>query len=313
MLNPPIYIDGMLGMGDTIYQRAFVKQLPAGTFIKTAWPELYEDLPVKAVRSDTALRTQRKNEFRSSAKFYPPPSPRQTKRIFYGPDDLRRGSIFDAMRRQFGVTPAVLDLPSFGPAQFTHQKPIAVIRPATVRSEWRSDSRNPDPDYLLRASRILRKHFCVISVADLQDGEEWLVGEEPEADLKMHAGELNIKELMRLVEHAAVVVTPVGWALPAAIAYKTPVYVVAGGRGGHNAPEIVTDPAMDLSRVGWAIPDNYCRCEAWDHHCEKRISNFDSKFEAWLNEVVLSGTEQRAGIPPGAGYRSLSGSGVTPI
>lgn len=85
---------------------------------------------------------------------------------------------------------------------------------------------------------------------------------------------------MRTVEHAAVVITPVGWALPAAIAYKTPVYVVAGGRGGHNAPEIVTDPAMDLSRVGWAIPDNYCRCEAWDHHCDKRISNFDSKFEA---------------------------------
>lgn len=183
MLNPPIYIDGMLGMGDTIYQRAFVKQLPAGTFIKTAWPELYEDLSVKAVRSDTTLRTQRKNEFRSSAKFYPTPSPRQTKRIFYGPDDLRRGSIFDAMRRQFGVMPAALDLPSFGPAQFTHQKPIAVIRPATVRSEWRSDSRNPDPDYLLRASRILRKHFCVISVADLQDGEEWLVGEEPEPEL----------------------------------------------------------------------------------------------------------------------------------
>ncbi len=112
MLNPPIYIDGMLGMGDTIYQRAFVKKLPAGTFIKTAWPELYEDLPVKAVRSDTTLRTQRKNEFRSSTKFYPPPSPRQTKRIFYGPDDLRRGSIFDAMCRQFGVTPAALDLPS---------------------------------------------------------------------------------------------------------------------------------------------------------------------------------------------------------
>ena len=84
MLNPPIYIDGMLGMGDTIYQRAFVKQLPAGTFIKTAWPEFYEDLPVKAVRSDTALRTQRKNEFRSSAKFYPPPSPRQ-QRLIYRP------------------------------------------------------------------------------------------------------------------------------------------------------------------------------------------------------------------------------------
>jgi hypothetical protein len=308
MLTPPIFIDGMLGMGDTIYQRAFVKQLPAGSYIKTSWPELYEDLPVKPVRSDTTLRTQRKNENQSVATFYPQPSPRQTKRIFYGPADLKRGSIFEAMHSQFGIEPAHLDLPSFGPVLFTAQMPIAVIRPATVRSEWRSDSRNPDPDYLLQASRILRKSFFVVSVADLQDGEEWLVGDEPEADLKLHAGELSIKELMRLVEHAAVVVSPVGWALPASIAYKTPVYVVVGGRGAHNAPEVVTDPRMDLRSVGWAIPDNYCRCEAWDHHCDKRISNFESKFEAWLNEVVLSRIEQRAGIPPRAGDRALSGS-----
>ncbi|WP_447867201.1 hypothetical protein [Rahnella bonaserana] len=308
MLTPPIFIDGMLGMGDTIYQRAFVKQLPAGSYIKTAWPELYEDLQVNPVRSDTTLRTQRKNEVKSAATFFTPPSPRQTKRIFYGPADLKRGSIFEAMRYQFGIEPAPLDLPSFGPELFTARKPIAVIRPATVRSEWRSDSRNPDPDYLLQASQILRKNFFVVSVADLQDGEEWLVGDEPEADLKLHAGELSIKELMRLVEHAAVVVSPVGWALPAAIAYKTPVYVVAGGRGAHNAPEVVTDPRMDLHRVGWAIPDNYCRCEAWDHHCDKRISNFESKFEAWLNEVVLSRIEQRAGIPSRAGDRALSGS-----
>lgn len=308
MLNVPLFIDGMLGMGDSIYQRAFVKQLPAGSYIKTAWPELYEDLPVLPVRSFTTLRTQRKNEFRSQAAFHQLPDMRQTKRIFYGPEHLRRGSIFDAMRQQFGTEPTALDLPSFGPAEFTHEKPIAVIRPATVRSEWRSDSRNPDPDYLLKASRILRKYFCVISVADLQDGEEWAVGELPEADLRLHAGELGLKSLMRLVEHAAVVVTPVGWALPASIAYRTPVYVVAGGRGGHNAPEIVTDPAMGLDLVGWAMPDKYCRCEAWDHNCDKRISNFDNKFEAWLNEVVLSGIKQRAGISPRAGDRALPGT-----
>jgi hypothetical protein len=60
MLNVPLFIEGMLGMGDNIYQRAFVKQLPAGTYIRTAWPELYEDLPVLPVRSFTTLRTQRK-------------------------------------------------------------------------------------------------------------------------------------------------------------------------------------------------------------------------------------------------------------
>src|SRR5690606_19795924 len=116
----------MLGMGDSIYQRAFVKKLPPGSYIKTAWPEIYEDLPVLPVRSFTALRTQRKNEYRTQAAFQQPPDMRQTKRIFYGPQHLRRGSIFDAMRQQFGVEPATLDLPSFGPAEFTHQKPIAV-------------------------------------------------------------------------------------------------------------------------------------------------------------------------------------------
>ncbi|EMN1548056.1 hypothetical protein R2O78_003093 [Enterobacter kobei] len=313
MLNVPLFIDGMLGMGDNIYQRAFVKQLPAGSYIKTAWPELYEDLSVLPVRSFTTLRTQRKNEYRTQSEFHQPPDMRQTRRIFYGPDHLRRGSIFDAMRQQFGVEPSDLDLPSFGPAEFTSEKPIAVIRPATIRSEWRSDSRNPDPEYLLQASRLLRKHFCVISVADLQEGEEWSVGELPEADLRLHSGQLNFKSLMRLIEHAAVVVTPVGWALPAAIAYKVPVYVVAGGRGGHNAPEIVTDAAMDLSRVGWAIPDNYCRCEKWDHHCDKRISNFTDKFEAWLHEVVLSGTGKRAGVFTGVGDRALPGSSIPSV
>lgn len=288
MKAKPIFIDGMQGLGDSIYQRAFVKQLPAGSYIKTAWPEIYEDLPVKPVRSETTLRTQQKNESRSSAVWHELPESYECRRIFYGPAELERGSILDAMRAKFRTEPGSFDLPSLYPPNPYSDKPIAVIRPATVRSEWRSDSRNPDPDYLVQASRILRQHFFVISVADLEEGKEWLVGEPPEADLHLHRGELTLRGLMSLVENAAVVVTPVGWALPAAICYQTPVYVVAGGRGAHNAPEIVTDSAMNLSNVGWAIPDNYCRCHQWDHQCDKRISGFSNKFEAWLNERVLS-------------------------
>ncbi|MEN3753745.1 hypothetical protein ABC733_17230 [Mangrovibacter sp. SLW1] len=192
------------------------------------------------------------------------------------------------MKKQFGISPGVMDLPSFGESDIQNEKPYAVIRPATVRKEWRSDSRNPDPEYLERAAHILKKHFFVISVADLSPGEEWSVGELPYADIRFHHGELDIRALMRLIEHASVVVTPVGWALPASVAYQTPVYIIAGGRGAHNAPEIITDSSMDLSRTGWAMPDNYCRCSAWDHKCDKRISNFETNFEAWLNEVVLS-------------------------
>ena len=40
MLNVPLFIEGMLGMGDNIYQRAFVKQLPADTYIPVSYTHL---------------------------------------------------------------------------------------------------------------------------------------------------------------------------------------------------------------------------------------------------------------------------------
>lgn len=72
-----------------------------------------------------------------------------------------------------------------------------------------------------------------------------------------------------------------------AIAYGMPLFVVAGGREGHNAPEILTCSEMDLRRVRWAIPDNYCRCNRVNHDCDRRISNFDEKLNEWLHEIVL--------------------------
>jgi hypothetical protein len=72
-----------------------------------------------------------------------------------------------------------------------------------------------------------------------------------------------------------------------AVAYKTPLFVIAGGRGGHNAPEIVTDQAMPLDKTRWAIPVNYCRCTDANHNCDKTITGFEEKLYGWLNEVVL--------------------------
>ncbi|MBE5252933.1 hypothetical protein [Mixta mediterraneensis] len=119
------------------------------------------------------------------------------------------------------------------------------------------------------------------------EDEEWLVGEQPEADLQLHQGELSLTEMLALVEQAAVVISGVGWALPAAICYQTPVFIVQGGCGAHNAPHIVTDPEMDLSRVGWAQPDDYCMCASMDHDCSKYISGFNDKFKGWLHDIVL--------------------------
>ena len=114
MKRRKVCIRGMYGLGDSIYQRAFVRQFP-GAFLRTSWPELYCDLDVNFVRSNTALRTQRKNEEQTGVEFVQEPSrPSEILTIFYGPDELSKGSIIDAMTWQFGKMASVFDLPSFG-------------------------------------------------------------------------------------------------------------------------------------------------------------------------------------------------------
>ncbi|WP_241197644.1 hypothetical protein [Pantoea agglomerans] len=283
------YFQGMLGLGDSIYQRPFLRHFP-GAYVRTCWPELYRGLDIKCVRSGTHLRTQEKNELRTRYAYHPAPRGGVIKRIGYGPNDLANGGIIPAFRHQFVVDgPLLFDLPQFNDLhpRIPVDRPVAIIRPATVRIEWASASRNPDPDYLVRAAQMLRQHFFMVSVADTVPGVEWIVGNEPEADLKLHHGEMTLTQLCSLYAHAACVVSPVGFSIPMAIAYGRPLFVVAGGRGGHNAPEILTCSEMDLRRVRWAIPDNYCRCNQANHDCDRRISNFDEKFNEWLHEIVL--------------------------
>ncbi|RTO96217.1 hypothetical protein [Enterobacter hormaechei] len=285
-MTRPLLINGMYGLGDNIYQRAFVRHLP-GSWLVTPWPEVYQGLDVHFVRSDTQLRTQRKNEHNTDVGYEQPPEGAHTLRIGYGASALAQGSIITAMRRQFGITHPRFDLPDYGKTPVLTDRPIALVRPVTARREWLNQARNPEPDYIAQAARILRRHFFVVSVADLADGEEWLVGEPPEADLRLHHGELDITGLLSLTQQAAVAVGGVGWVVPAAISYGTPLYVVQGGCGAHNAPHVITDPAMNLRRVGWARPDNYCMCNKMVHGCSKRISNFEQNFTRWLHENVL--------------------------
>ena len=285
-----ILFEGMYGLGDNIYQRPFLRYYP-NSFIRTPWPELYSDLDIHCVRSETNLRTQRKNEDRTDCEYCVPPNGIPRARIFYGPHELGKGGIIDAFRDQFDVTgPLVFDLPHFEDfhCKIPFNSKIAVLRPGTIRREWASASRNPEPEYLCIAANILRDlGFYVISIADTEPGIEWIVEPAPVADLTLHYGELSITQLCTLFEYADCVVSPVGFSVPMAIAYDTPLFVIAGGRGGHNAPEIVTDPAMVLDNTSWAIPDNYCRCTSSSHNCDKTISDFEELFKEWLGEKVL--------------------------
>ncbi len=274
----------MMGLGDNIYQRAFIKQIKTDIWLTTPWPELYQDLDhVHFLRSNTNLRTQAKNENSQNIDIYskPPTSSKPRGRVAYN-----NRNIFDGMRRFFGFQPCVMDLPNFGPPIVSGK--YVVIRPVTVRNEWRADSRNPLPKYVNRAAEHFRDlGYQVVSVADLEDGAEWLVGPAPYADITFHKGELRVDELMSLIAGAQAVAGGIGWIVPACLAYNIPLWCICGGNGGYNSPNMIIDNSQRLEKIAFAVPDNFCMCKQAAHNCDKRISDYDRKLSDWTRRVNL--------------------------
>jgi len=270
-----ITVNSMRGLGDNIYQRAFVKALKGPVSIDTPWPELYRDLPnVRFTRPVTNLRTQAKNIARHrdwSARY---PYGRQLS-ISYGDTGIVCG-----MRQSFAVDPVEMDMPDFGVPLV--DAPYVLVRPVTLRTEWMAMSRNPEPQYVAEAAaEAARRGYTVVSVADLEFGKEFIVGEPPPAHLEYHQGQLNVEQLLALVQGAAAVIGGVGWIVPACIAAKVPAWIVCGGQGGFNAPELINPQP---STVSFSVPDNFCRCKTKDHNCDKRITEHAEKFARWADQ-----------------------------
>lgn len=285
-------IHAMRGLGDSIYSRAFIKQLPGQLYVDTPWPELLADLPnVQFIRPQTNLRTQAKNIARH-ADWIMPPGRQPTRQIRYGAEGIIPGMI-----ASFGIMPGEFDLPPLPPSPVEGK--YVVVRPATVREEWRADTRNPDPEYIAwAAAEAMRRGYKAISVADLQGNHEWAVGPLPPADVQYHKGELPVEQLLALVKGAAAVIGGIGWIVPAALSAKVPAWIICGGQGGFNAPELIC-PAG--STITFAVPDNFCRCKLKQHNCDKRISDYDSKLASWADRhlPVVSGDGQGLPLPAG--------------
>lgn len=264
----------MQGLGDNFYQRAVIREIPGRHQLVTSWPQLYADLPVDCVKPQTTLRTQVKNIERADIRWSKPPH-ESVRRVHYVGRD---GTMLDGLCQAFGVT---VDRITFDgpPVTPISREPYIVVRPGTVRAEWRADARNPMPGYIDRACRAFRRKFRIISVADLADGVEWLSGAAPYAHERYHAGELKIEQLLSLVAGASGVIGAVGWLVPAAVAYRVPMLLIYGGWGFHNGPARIFDPRMDVSRIEQAVPDRFCMCTSPSHDCDKRISRIDEHIE----------------------------------
>lgn len=276
-----MHLRGMLGLGDNIYQRAFINQLPRPLHLTTPWPELYKDQPdIHFINPQTNLRTQRKNADRQPSSRWSSGSRSGGVRVRYG-----REGILQGMASQLGVKPGKMTLPGFGPSPV--EGDYIIVRPVTLRAEWLAQSRNPLAEYVNEAAAELGHRYRVVSVADLDSNAEWPDGPLPRADVEYLHGELDVSQLMALVQHARAIVGGVGWLVPAAIAAGIPAWVVLGGHGAFNAPENITHPSQDCSRIGFAMPDNFCRCSDKRHQCDKTISNHRQQFERWRHGVCI--------------------------
>jgi hypothetical protein len=294
---------GMQGLGDNIYQRAILTQIRTRVYLSTAWPQIYADLGhITAVPSGTNLRTQAKNERRGG--YAGSSIHRQWKPWHYrqGPE-----SILESLAAGLGLTVPRFEMsaPAYEGPEIG--RPYIVVRPVCLRKEWKSDSRNPLPGYVAEAVEALREDFTIVSVADLQDGQEWALDPLPKADIVYHRGELSVERLLGLVRGAAGLVGGVGWIVPAALAYRIPLFLIYGGWGYSNGPHRLFGPGVDRSFVEEAMPDVFCNCNSNSHACDKRISApMGDRARAFALRLV-----RETALAAGSGDRVLSGPGAS--
>lgn len=279
----------MHGLGDTIYQRSVVRHFP-GAYVMTAWPELFADLDVKCIRTGTRLWYTRRHIESSGFAWARPPLRAKHLDFSYGTKDPE--PILAAIARKSGKTPT-MDLPDFGASPVKTDKPVAIVRPVTIRREWPNESRAPDPQYVAQAAEILRaKGFHVVSVLMTEDGKEWQVG-DVQADEVLH--NRPIVEVLAAVQNAALVVGGVGWIVPASLAMRVPSYIILGGALRLNSPQRIAS-GTDSEHIGWAWPDEPCQCARLDHACAKHITRFGAGFAAWLDRQGISRGGSRARV-----------------
>lgn len=276
----PLRVMGMHGMGDNLHQRAVVRELMRrhAVWLDTPWPSIYHDLVGRNLHlcsKGSRLRTQAKNMRREEALFdaATPPHHAPAIAVNYPPAAVRKHrGVLPAMAAQCGVEPGDFRMPV--PSDWQHgltlppDRPVLVFRPLVERREWGGcRNRNPDRAAYLDLLAGIREHFFVVSVADLQPGHEWLAQPPIDADLTLHAGELEFRALAALWRDADMAFTAPGFGVVLAQAIGTPVVAVFGGyeagysfsAGAAHTPTLAIEPVRP------------CDCFSHTHRCDKRI------------------------------------------
>lgn len=285
-----LYYRGMLGIGDTIHQRAVIRQIKkeypdCKIFLETFYASLNHDLDVYLVPNRNRKQLARTNEdSQFSMDTYPANNKFPWQSITYTAGLVHTyGTMLDAMYAVVGfddgyskprdynftlqVKPEWIDAARRLLEANKTGKPVMVYRPIVLNRVWECPARAPDPVAYADIYREIRNDFFVVSVARLGK-DEWVISAPSYSDLPFNHGELSMETLIGLVHIADIVFANPGFMPILAQAVGTPNIIVYGGNetyeqtnaiGSRFAPTLAIEPLVK------------CGCMTRYHDCDKTI------------------------------------------
>lgn len=281
-----IVFRGMYGVGDCLHQRAILRDVVQQMgyreeiVLETFYKAMHHD--VEGVRlkllGGIEPRVRERDALKSDIIL---PRQHTRQRITYDPIRIKlHGSILAAQYASVGLPmPEKPDFSLAVPQQWRdwarekigdpQGKPVLVYRPIVLNNVWRAESRSPDPALYSALFRTIRDQYHVVSVANIGNHGETIVGETQDADVNYNRGELDFETMSGLFAEADLAFTNPGFAPVLSQAVGTRTVIVYGGNESYRTTNCV---GSHLASTLAIEPDVPCACHDKKHDCNKHIT-----------------------------------------
>lgn len=246
------------GLGDNIYLRPVLKWLPPCELI-TPWPQVFWDMPVKICKPKwVGLRTQMDNV--DTYQGYGVASDLPDYTMSY---NLEHGTIIENyckillekepkwLVNKFPLKDTWTDEAC---KLVNTDKPICLVRPNTIRSEWPCPARNPHSCYLQQFIDTYRDKFHFISVANIKDKEEWITDK---LDCDQYIFNKPIEMIFGLFGISTMILCSPSFWTALALALDKPCLAIYGAHEPHNR---INDSRCKSSKMIVVEPEPFDRC-----------------------------------------------------
>lgn len=213
MIDDPIHIVALPGLGDAIYQRPHIRGMLrrySNIYLETGFPQIFSDIPgLKFVKPLAPLPIYDANVASFPKDFWHNVAPGA--RLIEPSYNLRYLGPGDTLATAFAAhvrlngEPLVYDLPeklAERPKLDTKGKPLAIVRPVTRRTAYANTTREPLWQYVYRAAEALMDTHHVVLLGDIDGAHEWLVGDMPPHHEAFIGAEFTIMEAVELMRSA---------------------------------------------------------------------------------------------------------------